>query len=392
MFAEKFIQSKILTDARAIDGLDDFGEPDFYPALEVLLSDLAAAPLNKLGASILRGGIVRSLANRLRLNYWFVRYPEIANENIIAPLVVVGMMRSGTTLIQRLLASDPHHCTTLGWEALEPAPALSYDPAQAELTDPRITNAEMREANSRKYTPHLFSIHPSYALKGEEEIMFLADAFLSHVHESSCHLPVYRKWLDQQDFTPAYHHLHRCLQILQWQKKHRGESCHRWVLKTPAHLGYLDTLLTTFSDAHIVHMHRDPIATIPSGASLNATLWQMHSDQVDPLMVGRQWIERMQWTNHRALAVRSKMKDEDQRFTDVYFRDVVSDPIAQAEKIYGAIGQPLSDQARAAMVDWLAEDSKDKLPKHRYDAEKFGLSEKLITEQFSDYIRRFHQH
>ena len=87
-----------------------------------MLKDLAKAPLNKLGANILSAGIVRSLANRLRINAWFSSHPEIANEKIVAPVVIVGMMRSGTTLIQRLLASDPSHCTTLGWEALEPVP------------------------------------------------------------------------------------------------------------------------------------------------------------------------------------------------------------------------------------------------------------------------------
>ena len=390
MFAEKFDQAKLLADARAIDGLEDFGDPVFYRSLEVLLKDLAQAPLNKLGANILSAGIVRSLANRLRLNAWFSRHPEIANEEIIAPVVVVGMMRSGTTLIQRLLASDPKHCTTLGWEALEPAPALDYDPLTPFLNDSRIANAEQREANSRKYTPQLFSIHPSYAHKGEEEIMFLADAFMSHVHESSCQIPNYRAWLDQQDFTPAYQHLYRCLQILQWQKKHRGEPCQRWVLKTPAHLGYLDTLLAMFPNAHIVHLHRDPVDTIPSGASLNTTLWRMHSDDVDPRQVGRQWLERMSWTNQRALDIRETMKNDRQRFTDIYFRDAVSDPISQIEKIYLALGQSLSDQARVAMTDWLLEDGDDKLPKHSYQAEDFGLTDALIEQRFHAYKQRFH--
>lgn len=390
MFAKKFDQAKLLADARAVDGLEDFGDPVFYRSLEVLLKDLAQAPLNKLGANILSAGIVRSLANRLRLNAWFSRHPEIANEEIIAPVVVVGMMRSGTTLIQRLLASDPKHCTTLGWEALEPAPALAYDPLTPYLNETRIANAEQRETNSRKYTPLLFSIHPSYAHKGEEEIMFLADAFMSHVHESSCHLPNYRAWLDQQDFTPAYQHLYRCLQILQWQKKHRGEPCQRWVLKTPAHLGYLDILLAIFPDAHIVHLHRDPVDTIPSGASLNTTLWRMHSDVVDPRQVGRQWLERMSWANQRALDIRERIKNERQRFTDIHFRDAVSHPISQIEKIYLALGQSLSDQARVSMTDWLLEDADDKLPKHSYQAEDFGLTDALIERRFHAYKQRFH--
>jgi hypothetical protein len=389
MTAAAFDEAAVLADARALDGLDEFGDEGFREPLRVLLASLAEAPLNDLGTSILRGGVVRSLANRLRIHHWLARRPEIADERIEAPLVVVGMMRSGTTLIQRLLASDPRHYCTLGWEALEPAPRLGTEPSDLAEPDPRIAAAEEREAQTRVFAPELFAIHPHLAHQAEEEIMFLADAFLSHVPEASCDLPVYRSWLDEQDFTPAYRHLYRTLQLLQWQKQQRGEHRQRWVLKTPAHLGYLDTLLETFPGAHVVHMHRDPLDTIPSGASLNTTLWRMHADEVDPTRVGQQWIERMAWTNRRALAVRDAMPDAGRRFTDLHFRSAVADPLGQVQRIYDAVGIPSSDDARVAMHAWLEQDAKEKLPKHRYTAEDFGLSEGMIRKRFADYTHRF---
>ena len=386
MTATPFDESGILADARAIDGLADFGDEGFVEPLRVLLASLAEAPLHGLGSSILRGGVVRGLANRLRIQYWFERHPEIADERIEAPLVVVGMMRSGTTLMQRLLASDPRHTCTLGWEALEPAPRISADPSEP---DPRIAVAEAREAQARSFAPEIFAIHPSYAHKAEEEIMFLADAFLSHVPEASCDLPGYRAWLDDQDFTSAYAYLYRTLQLLQWQKKRRGEAFERWVLKTPAHLGYLGNLFETFDGVHVIHMHRDPLETIPSGASLNTALWRMHADEVDPARVGHQWIERMAWTNRRALAAREAMPGAERRFTDVRFRSAVADPLAQVQRIYDAVGIPFSEEARAAMSGWIQEDEGEKLPKHRYAAEDFGLSEALIREEFAEYSARF---
>lgn len=384
-----FGEAAVLADAREIDGLDDFGDEGFREPLRELLASLAAAPLNGLGAKLLRGSVVRSLANRLRAEYWFARRPEIADEVVEAPLVVVGMMRSGTTLMQRVLASDPRHYCTLGWEALEPAPRLGTEPGDPSEPDARIASAEAREAQSRKFAPQLFAIHPSYAHQAEEEIMFLADAFMSHVPEASCDVPAYRSWLDSQDFTPAYHHLYRMLQLLQWQKKQRGERRARWVLKTPAHLGYLDNLFEAFPSAHVIHMHRDPLETITSGASLNTTLWRMHADDVDPAHVGRQWIERMGWTNRRALASRDRMPDADRRFTDVSFRDAVSDPLGQVQRIYDAVGTPLSDEARTAMTEWLTESATEKLPAHRYTPDTFGLSEREIRDAFSEYTSRF---
>lgn len=386
MRAARFDEGALLSAARAIDGLEDFGDEAFREPLRVLLASFAEAPLNALGTSILRGSVVRSLANRLRIEHWFARHPEIADERIEAPWVVVGMMRSGTTLIQRLLASDPRHVYTLGWEALEPAPRISADPNDP---DPRIAAGEEREQQARTFTPEIFAIHPSHAHEAEEEIMFLADAFLSHVPEASCDVPDYRAWLDEQDFRPAYHHLHRTLQLLQWQKKLRGERGERWVLKTPAHLGYLDVLFETFPGAHVIHLHRDPLETIPSGASLNTTLWRMHADRVDPARVGRQWIERMAFTNRRALAVRSAMPDESLRFTDIRFRAAVADPIGQVQRIYEAVGIDLVDEARAAMQAWLARDAQEKFPKHRYTADEFGLSEKSIRDEFAEYTSRF---
>ena len=122
------------------------------------------------------------------------------------------------------------------------------------------------------------------------KIVFLADAFLSHVPESGAHVPAYRSWIDTQDFAPAYDHLHRMLQLLQWQQRQRGETADRWVLKTPAHLGYLDDLRARFPGLHVVHLHRDPVETIASGASLNATLHAMHADTVDLHRIGSEWI------------------------------------------------------------------------------------------------------
>ncbi len=179
------------------------------------------------------------------------------------------------------------------------------------------------------------------------------------------------------------------LQLLQWQKKQRGERRACWVLKTPAHLGYLDTLFATFPRAHVIHMHRDPLDTITSGASLNTTLWRMYAEDVDPARVGRQWMQRMGWTNRRALAVRDRMSDADQRFTDVWFHDAVSDPLGQVQRVYDAVGTPFSDEARTAMTAWLAEDAREKLPAHRYTPDAFGLSEREIREEFAEYASRF---
>lgn len=381
-----FSPTALIGTARAKESLDDFGSLPFTEPLGVLAEDYLGADLSELGAHIIHAGLVHHLRMRLRATEWRRRFPEIADEVIEAPVVVVGMMRSGTTLVQRLLAADPRFTCAHGWEVISPAPKLDFD---FSAEDPRVTSALARQEQTKEFMPDLFAIHPMYVLEAEEEIVFLDAAFLSHVPESGAHLPAYRRFLDTADFAPAYGHLHEMLQLLQWQKRQRGETIGRWVLKTPVHLGYLDTLRAQFPDLHVVHLHRDPVESISSGASLNAVLHGMHSDHVDLHRVGAEWIERMGWTNDRALATRAAWALEAPGLTtDLAFEDAVRAPIETITRVYDAIGLELSAEAEASMRDWLARRPRE-AGRPDYRAETYGLSEAQIRERFSEYEARF---
>ncbi len=389
--AQAFEFAAVLADAQRKESLTDWGPGDFEQPLKVLLADYATADLNDIGVLILRAGIVHSLRMRLRAQEWIRRNPEILDERVVAPVFVVGMMRSGTTLLQRLLAADPRFHCAYGWEVVEAAPRLD---SPFTGVDPRIAVSEGREAKSRELAPDLFAIHPMYAREAEEEIVFLADAFLSHVPESGAHLPHYRSWLDTQDFSPAYTYLHRMLQFLQWQKRQRGIEAARWVLKSPAHLGYLGELRAQFDDVHVVHMHRDPRDTIASGASLNATLHAMHAGTVDVDRVGAQWLQRMGWTNDRAMATRDAWSAETEaaaRVTDIGFDDAVADPIGQVARVYDAIGLPLTVEAESAMRRWLTERPRE-TSRPPYGLEDYGLQAEQVDERFTLYNKHFGQY
>jgi hypothetical protein len=384
--AAPFDEAALRAEAERKAGCSNYGDRAFETPLRALLASLADAPLNPVGKLVLRTSIRRSLVQRLLAEAWAARYPEIRGTPVGAPIVVVGQMRSGTTLLQRLLACDERFYGALGWEIGEPAPRRGTVWTEP---DPRIPDGEARVQQMRDFAPDLFAIHPMVAHEADEEIVFLADAFLSHVPEASCHVPAYRAWLDGQDFTPAYRHLEFMLQLLQWQKRLRGQERAGWVLKTPAHLGYLDVLFDVFPGARVVHVHRTPLETIPSGASLNWTLWKMYSDSVDPAEVGRQWIGRMGWTTARALAVRDRRSDAGDRFVDVWYRDAVADPLGCIEGIYERLGLALAPATRLRMERWLAADAGAKAPAHRYTAEQFGLSERAIRSAFAEYMARF---
>ena len=349
------IRRALVAEARRKEGLDDFGPGRVRGAARRAARRRTPAPGSTTSArASCGGGVVHSLRMRLRAQEWFRRHPEIADEVVVDPVVVVGMMRSGTTLVQRLLAADPRFRCAHGWEVHRGRAARSTTTATPRTRgSPGPSRARSRP---RQCVPDLFAIHPMYALEAEEEIVFLADAFLSHVPESGAHVPAYRAWID----TPGLRAGLRppapdapAPAVAEEAARRDGRAA--WVLKTPAHLGYLDDLRRALPrPARRAPAPRPASRRSPSGASLNATLHAMHADTVDLHRIGAEWLERMGWTNDRALATRAAWARRPGRLvTDLQFEDAVADPIGQVARVYDALGLDLTAEAEAAMRDWL---------------------------------------
>jgi len=377
-------EASVLAEARRRAGLSDFGDDDFRPHLRVLLESLdREAALHEVGRGLQRDRIVDSLVARLRAQDWFRRFPEILDEELGAPLVIVGLARTGTTRLHRLLAQDPEVTTAAWWEVRSPSPPGD---GPADAPDPRIAEARAAVEAILASSPVMAAIHPWDALGADEEIMLLEHAFLSHVPESSGNVPTYRAHVDASDLRPAYRYLERLLQFLQWQKRRRGESGRRWVLKAPFHLGYVDVLCEVFPGARIVQTHRDPVETVNSAASMYAALWQLHSEHVDRSEVGRQVQQRYAAALERCLRSRDRMPE---RFLDVDYRDVGRDPIGEVRRIYAFLGESLGAEAEERMRAWLSEHPREARPAHEYTLEDFGLSRDGIAGAFREYRERF---
>jgi hypothetical protein len=380
-----FDEAKLMAEAQSSTGLRDFGEDPFREPLAVLLRSLREeAPLNALGRITLRGRILESLETRLKTQQWLTRHPEILEEEIDAPLVVVGLMRTGTTMLHRLLASDPRHHAAMWWETRFPAPDSD---TKWNQPDPRIPPAQAEVAAILAADPRQASIHPWDALAPDEEIMLLEHSFLSHVPEAFANIPTYRNWINEQDWTPAYIYLKKLLQSLQWQKRQRGLVRERWVLKTPGHLGYIDTLFSVFPLARVIQTHRDPLETIPSAASMNHALWAIYSDEEGATEAGAQWQERLAWGTQRCMESRERFAED--RFADIWFRDALEDPIGEISRAYEIFGIEMTHDARDAMQKWRADHPRDGRPPHEYTLADYGLTEEGIKAAFSVYRSRF---
>jgi hypothetical protein len=380
-----FDEARLLADAQSNTGLGDFGEDAFREPLGVLLRSLREeAPLNALGRATFRRRIVESLETRLMTQDWISRHPEILDEKIEAPIVVVGLMRTGTTMLHRILASDPRSHAAMWWETRFPAP---HRETKWDEPDPRIAPAEAEVAAILAADPRQTSIHPWDALAPDEEIMLLEHSFLSHVPEAFANIPSYRSWINAEDWTPAYLYLKKLLQSLQWQKRQRGLIRERWVLKTPGHLGYIDTLFSVFPGARVIQTHRDPLETVPSAASMNHALWALYSDREGASEAGAQWQERLAWGTRRCMESRKRYAKG--RFVDIWFRDALRDPMAEIERAYGIFGIEMTSEAREAMKKWCADHPRDKRPAHDYSLADYGLTEEGIKAAFSSYRKQY---
>jgi hypothetical protein len=381
-----FQPEQLLNEAiAATGGLTDFGDGSFRLALTRLCDALETeGRLSGMGAQILRQKIVGHLSNRLRIEDYFRRHPEIAQEKVAAPLVIVGLPRTGTTRLQRLLSRDPRFYSMLFWESQFPVP----------LPDETLEQPNARIAAGRgivdymvQSMPKLLAIHPMAAEEADEEVMLMEHSFLS-AFDAYANIPGYVAWLDQQDQTPAYAFLHRALQFLQWQKRKRGVLGQRWLLKTPHHLLRMDILLKVFPGVQVIQTHRDPVQSIPSIASFIDTLWRIYSNDVDAHAAGRSWSERMNRGLRHTLDVRSKAPAS--QFMDVQFIDTVKRPLEVVREIYRSIGWTLTPEAERVMREWLAQDEKAHGAggAHDYSPEQFGLTPDQLRRDFAPYRER----
>jgi len=377
-------EASVIDEARRKVGLSDFGDECFRVPMRMLLASLdTEAALTPIGRFVQRQRIVDILVNRLRAEDHFRRHPEILEETITKPLVIVGLPRTGTTMLHRTLAADPRMYSVLWYECRNPSP---FPATSCGGCDPRIAEAESQVAAMIEGSPELAAIHPLDARAPDEEILLLEHSFCSTTPEAAANVPSYGKWLDAQDQTSAYVYLRKLLQFLQWQKKQAGSRAERWVLKTPHHLGFMDVLFKVFPDACVVQTHRDPLETIPSLASMIHAVWILAADRVDPRDVGRQWSDKMATALTRCMRVREQHPD---RFIDVWYMDAVKDPIGEVRRIYEFIGFPLPALAENAMRDFVARNPREKRPPHHYTLAQFGLTEPGIARDFAEYRRRF---
>jgi hypothetical protein len=375
-------EESLLSAARAETKLSDFGPDSYQAGLRVLLDSLERdAKLNAFGRYFARRQLQELLATRLRLVDWRKRNPEVEKQEIVRPLFVLGLPRTGTTLLYSLLALDPAHRSPLSWEVDDPCPpaeASSYE------RDPRIERSEWRFAQLRQLARGIQAIHPVGAALPQECIVITASEFASIRFEMCFDVATYQDWLLEAELTGCYAWHKRFLQHMQSRFAKQ-----RWVLKSPGHLGSIDSLLAAYPDALIVQTHRDPRRVVPSVSSLEWTLRQIASDELSPHALGRQQLRAWSKTLERGTRARARHAARAAQFLDLHFHEIAADAIGCVRRVYAHFGLALSSEFEQRMREYAAAHPREEHGAHRYSLEGFGLSAREVDDAFAEYVERF---
>ncbi len=377
------LEPRALMEAAAAEtGLQEFGADDFVERLDLLCRAMREeGGFN--GAGVMQQHVFVSglLKNRLLIEDLLRRHPEILDERIVAPIVICGLPRTGTTHLHNLMSADPALRSLPYWESLEPVLPDGELPSPG-APDPRKERTEMALSFLDAAMPYFKRMHEMTVEHTHEEIQLLAIDFSTMLFETTAPMPMWRDDYLARDQRPSYAYLRRVLQVLQWL---RGGT--RWVLKSPQHLEQFPALLDTFPDATFVVTHRDPVSVTASMVTMIAYSARLTRNRVDVEGIGHYWADRLERMLARCAAERDVLPAG--QTIDVHFAEFMADDLAMVARVYDLAGQPLDETARASMAAFMAQHPRGRFGAVEYDLAQFGLDPTERRRALSFYTERF---
>jgi hypothetical protein len=333
--------------------------------LALLCADLeSAAALAPLGRTIAHGQLVAALSNRMRFHALWQRHPEIAEQPVTAPIIIVGQMRSGTTRVQRLLACDPRLAFTRFYESWNPIPQTM----RRGGADDRKLRGWLGLCSARVLNPAFDTIHPTRWNAADEEIGLQSVSIFGSAFEAQWRVPAYCAAVEADDGIGVYAEFRQLLQTIAWL---RGEGASRpWILKVPQFSQDLAAVLHTFPDARLICLHRDLRQVIASSASLVRNQMAIQSAHVDPHWIGHEWSRKVALREERTAAARAR---SDVPQIDVAFEDVDREWEGEMARVYRMLDLPLPPAVIARMRDYTDRSRSGRHARHHYRADEFGL-------------------
>ncbi|MCP4195006.1 MAG: sulfotransferase [Planctomycetaceae bacterium] len=359
--------------------LEDFGKPIFLEGFRTLHQSFKESGLHARGWRIVEKTLYELLKSRLQIEAFRKAHPLLTEQKIESPLFIIGMPRTGTTFLHRLLSVGPRLRALKIWEMLEPCPPSSLHP---EVVPERRARAQSWCDHLYDMVPALKPIHYTEADSPEECIYLLRNTFVDTSFTLQARLSSYRQWLNRMDMEPIYRDYRQQLQMLQL-----GSNNLRLLLKSPNHSHHVEDILTVFPDACFLRIHRHPAEAIPSAVNLRRLSRAVYSERSLSNDHVRQRIES--WKHLIPHLDRFAGTLPGNRYLDVCYKQLVKDPLAEARNIYQYFGIEWDGLTEKAMTKWLKDNPKGRFGSHQYDSRPFDVSLATIEDTFAEYVKRY---
>jgi hypothetical protein len=366
----------ILSAARETTGLPDPEHDSWQAGLEILLRDHAKTDvLSERGWSMLKARYTNALATRMRVDDYIRHNPQVTQAPVKRPVFILGMPRTGTTMVSYLMDADAANRSLLKWEAYDITPPAAPG---ALRTDPRCLAEKVKDEKIIASNPKGAATHFEAGDGPTECVHLLAQDFKSLMLAVITSTPTYHDWILSCDMTSAFAHRKRVLQILQ------STNPGRWVLKMPSDSLFIRTLFATFPDAKVIWTHRDPYATFASSMSMRAQSRPMFNKDADVSYMRERFPLQLAFHLARPLEM---SRDRPNDIYNLYYDDLVADPLAQMKRIYAWLGDRWTDAGESGMRAWLDANPQGRFGQHRYSLAQWGFTKQDLEPYFSDYLR-----
>jgi Sulfotransferase family len=362
-------------------GLDDFGGDSWREGLRLLVDSVESTPgVNPGGREFVYGQFVDALWNRLRIVDYLRQHPEVPEERVERPLVILGLPRTGTSLASYLLDQDPQRRSLLTWEAENSVPPSTPESLR---TDPRCLKkkAELEILAEGLKAANIPMVHWDEA-DGPTECVFVQNQdFKAYLWEAFMPNSAYADWLLDTDMTSAYAFERSVLQLLQ------SRAPGTWSLKMPSHAVHIEALLATFPDVRIVWAHRDPFKVTASFLRLNYLSRAVLGCEVDTADIVSNVLRQLRAHITRPLRARERIGDD--RFFDLHYSALVRDPIGVMRSLYDWAGDELTASTEQSMLDWLERNPQDRFGVQPYSLDGTGVTRPDLDPVFAEYLSAF---